>query len=237
MNRRWFIRVGTKTTPRKQSVIKAAKEGRLEQRHLDYVMLKYSNALFYPLELLLGKKWLGGLSLREFVDNCIKDALIRINEYDPQYHFRSFLTKKIVLPELSRQLSRAKKEREAVLEYMENKHNQQEFEINFRQEIAKEFVNEALRKLKSEDEVKYEVLVRRHFDKASYTKIYEELKRTYTLSITSEASVRKIYERAAKMLKHIFRQLVRSGKYVDDDLSFDRGLKRKLHEWTTKKGK
>ncbi|MEK7450010.1 MAG: hypothetical protein AAB019_11085 [Planctomycetota bacterium] len=49
MKRRWFIRVGTKTTPRNQSVIKAAKEDRLQQRHLDYVMLKYSNALFYPL--------------------------------------------------------------------------------------------------------------------------------------------------------------------------------------------
>ncbi|MDI6733586.1 MAG: hypothetical protein QME51_06750 [Planctomycetota bacterium] len=230
-----FLRVGTRTTPRKKSAIRAAREGRMQDRHLDYVMAKYHPALFYPLLNFLGTDKKFGFDLEQFVDDCIKDAFIRIKEYDEQYHFRSFLVKKIVWPTLSTTLRNLRKERDAIGEYLERRGAQKRFEMDYRNEVAKEFVDEALSILKQQDPVKYEVFYKRYFENMAFPKIYKALRQEYPLSITSVQQLWKHYERAKKELKHIFRELIRHKKYVDDDLPFDRGLKRKFHQVTTKK--
>jgi DNA-directed RNA polymerase specialized sigma24 family protein len=234
MGQRPFIRIGTRTTPRKKSAIKAAREGRMEKRHLDYVLTKYHPALFYPLLNMLGTEKKLGFDLAVFVDDCIEDAFIRIKEYDEQYRFRSFLIKKVVWPALSRALRASRKEHDAILEYLEEKEVKQRFEQDYRNEVAKEFVTEALLKLREQDPVKHQVFCKRYFEKLSFPEIYRKLKTEYPLSITSVQQLWKHYERAKKELKHIFRELIRNKQYVDDDLPFDQGLKRKFHQVTTK---
>lgn len=235
MGKRFFIRVGTRTTPRKQSVIKAAKEGRMEQRHLDYVMTKYRAALYISLETLLGRDRIGNILLSEFIDDCVKDAFVRINEYDPQYKFRTFLVNKIVWPAINKIRLEQKREKEAIANYFEWKHSKENFTGILSQATAKMFIDEGLKQLKEQEPLKYEVLYLHYFKKVPYKKIYEQLKDSVTMRVSSVDYAEKLYQRAVVKLKHLYRELIRNKKYVDNDLPFTAGLKRKFHEVTTKK--
>jgi DNA-directed RNA polymerase specialized sigma24 family protein len=235
MGKKFFIRVGTRTTPRKQSAIKAAKEGRMEQRHLDYVMAKYRAALYYPLDTLLGRNRIGKIPLDEFIEDCVKDAFVRINEYDPQYKFRTFLVNKIVWPALNKIRLENKRENEAINHYLDRDDAKEDFTGILSKAMAKIFIDEGLKQLKEQEPLKYEVLYLHYFKKLPYKAIYEELKDSVTMRVSSVDYAEKLYQRAVKQLKHLYRELVRNRKFVDNDLPFTAGLKRKLYEVTTEK--
>jgi hypothetical protein len=109
------------------------------------------------------------------------------------------------------------------------------FNLDYRNEVAKEFVREALLKLKEEEEISYEVFIRRWFEQKPYMEIYKELKDLYTLTITSEKACRQVYDRTFDKLKHLFRGITRQGKYVDKDLPFNKFILGKLRAETTKR--
>lgn len=230
-----FIRIGTRTTDRKKSAIRSARAGRMEKRHLDYMVLKYRMALFASLRDIFNREKIGPLDLGEFAEQCIADAFVRIKEYDERFKFRSFLVKKIVWPALSNALRADQKERKATLEYLKQRRIYQRLSRDYRTAVAKEFVNDAFKELQERFPLKYEVFYRREVEKLSYKEIFAELKTSVTLQVTSEAHARKLYERAKTELKHIFREFIRNNKYLDSDLPFADGLKKRLHEITTGK--
>ena len=75
MGRKWNIRIGTGTTPRKQSAIKAAREGRMLQRHWDYVKPIYLNALYTSLRIIMFQA-ITHRDVRQFVEECIEDVFV-----------------------------------------------------------------------------------------------------------------------------------------------------------------
>jgi hypothetical protein len=69
-----------------------------------------------------------------------------------------------------------------------------------------------LRKLKAEDETKYEVFCYREFEGWEYKDIADELKIT-------ESNARQIYNRVKKeILPELFSEISNSNKYIDKDL-------------------
>ncbi len=240
MGFRWTIRIGTATTPRKQSAMRAALIGTMLTRHYQYVQPIYQAALFWSLRNILPKS-MSKQDVIEFAEDRINDAFIRIKEYDelktvkPTYKFRSFLVKKIIFPALEKFYRKRRQEAKAVQEYSLAQRAAPKFEKDYRNQIAKEFVRDALLQLKREDEVKYEIFCRRHFEQKPFRAIYDELKDQYTLTITSEAATRVTYQRAMIKLKHLHRELIRKGKYVDKDLPFNKGVLARLRAETTKK--
>jgi len=238
MGDRWEIRIGTQTTPRKQSALRAALAGTMLTRHYQYIQPIYQSALFWRLKNILPASTPNN-DIIQFAEDRINDAFIRIKEYDElkkadsAYKFRSFLIKKILFPALEEFYRKRKQEREAVEEYFIASEAQKGFDLDYRNEVAKEFVREALLKLKEEDEIKYEVFVRRFFEQKLHREIYEELKEAYPLTITSEKACRQVYDRALDKLKHLFREVTRQGKYVDKDLPFNKFILNKLRAETT----
>lgn len=240
MGKRWEIRIGTQTTPRKQSAIRAALGGTMLTRHYQYVQPIYQSALFWSLKNILPASTPNN-EIIQFAEDRINDAFVRIKEYDelkksdPSYKFRSFLIKKILFPALEEFYRKRKQEREAVEEYFIAGEARKGFGLDYRNEVAKEFVREALLKLKEEEEISYEVFIRRYFELKPYREIYEELKDLYTLTITSEKACRQVYDRTFNKLKHLFREITRQGKYIDKDLPFNKYILSKLKAETTKK--
>ncbi len=244
MNKNFFIRIGTRTTTRKRSAIKAALEGRMETRHLDYVMLRYRYALLEPVkEFILAHYGPGkiiGFDPEEFALNCIKDAFIRIKEYDSKYRFRTFLVKKILLPALIHLVREARKEKKAIVAYLLEEKTvrklETKLETRLKYALTKELVFDALMKYKDEDPIKYEVFCMHYYEKMSGAKILEYLNRVYPqLAISTRDGVHKMYQRAEKGLKHTFREIVRTGRYIDKDLILSQDIMNRLRAETTKK--
>lgn len=243
MNKDFFLRIGTATTSRKKSAINAALEGRMETRHLDYVLLRYGYALTEPVrEFILTHYGTGkiiGFDPAEFALNCIKDAFVRIKEYDPQYRFRSFLVKKILLPALVTLVREARKEKEAIVNYLLEKETVRKLEENLETQVkyalTKELVFDALMKYKQDDPIKYEVFCMHYYEKMSWAEILEYLNRVYPqFKISTRDGVHKMYQRAEKELKHSFREIVRTGKYLDKDLILSKDIMNRLRAETTK---
>ncbi|MFH1231744.1 MAG: hypothetical protein V1709_09640, partial [Planctomycetota bacterium] len=183
MRKGLFIRVGTRTTTRKRSAIQAALEHRMLDRHLDYVFAKYHPALLYPIQEIIwehyGKGKIIGFNADEFVDDCIKDAFLRIKEYDPKYKFRTFLCKMIVIPALVNLLREAKKERDAILNYLAEKDTVRELEKDVRYGLTKQLFQDALMRYKNEEPIRYEVFCMHFYEKLSYPEIKKELEKLY----------------------------------------------------------
>lgn len=240
MGGKWHIRIGTRTTPRKQSAIRAALSGTMLTRHYNYVQPIYQSALFWSLRGILPKS-MSNQDVMRFAEDRINDAFVRIKEYDrlkkadPSYRFRSFLVKKIIFPALKEVFVKGKRDARAVEEHSRVQRGARIFEEDYKNEIAKEFVRDALLQLRKQDEIKYEVFCRRHFDQKPYKAIYQELKDQYTLTITSVDATRKTYQRAIPKLKHLFREIKRKGRYVDKDLPFNKGILARLRAETTRK--
>ncbi|MBI4711937.1 MAG: hypothetical protein HY762_01320 [Planctomycetes bacterium] len=243
MNKLFFLRIGTRTTTRKKSAIQAALDGRMQTRHLDDVMLRYRYALVEPVrEFILAHYGTGtiiGFDPEEFALNCVKDAFVRIKEYDPKYRFRSFLVKKILMPELLQLVREAKKEKDAIINYLQEKETVRKLEENLdtrvKYALTKELVFDTLMKYKQDDPIKYEVFCMRYYEKLAWPEILKEVKKSYpALVITSADGVRKMYDRAEKELKHTFREIIRTGKYLDRDLILSKGIMNRLRAETTK---
>lgn len=243
MNKSFFLRIGTATTSRKKSAINAALEGRMQTRHLDYVLLRYGYALTEPVrEFILTHYGTGkiiGFDPEEFALNCVKDAFVRIKEYDPQYRFRSFLVKKILLPALVTLVREAKKEQKAIVNYLLKKETVRKLEENLDTQVkyalTKELVFDALMKYKQDDPIKYEVFCMRYYEKLTWTEILSEVKKGYPqLEINSRHGVQNMYKRAETELKHLFRDIVHTGKYLDKDLILSKGIMNRLRAETTK---
>jgi hypothetical protein len=238
MAQRWNIRIGTRTTPRKKSAIDAAIEGRMQQRHYKYIQAKYLAALYNWLRDHLPKSF-SPQDISDFAERCVNDAFVRIKEFeakkkaDPDYKFRSFL--KGVVFKATQQEWRDKRPAFIDIEkHLAKNPFAHGFDTGLSNELAEEFVREALLTLKKEDEVSYEVFYRRFREELPYRDVYEQLKETYTLTITSEKACRQVYSRSIPKLKHIFRELTR-GKYVDKDLPFNKYILKKLRQDTTKR--
>ena len=244
MDKNFFIRIGTRTTTRKRSAIKAALEGRLETRHLDYVMLRYRYALLEPVkEFILAHYGPGkiiGFDPEEFALNCVKDAFIRIKEYDPKYRFRSFLVKKILLPALIHVIREARKEKEAITAYLLEQKTVRKLEENLdtrvKYALTKELIFDAMMKYKAEDPIKYEVFCMHFYEALSWAEILKYLNQTYPqLEISTREGVYKMYQRAEKELRHTFREMVRTSKYLDKDLILSKDIMNRLRAETTRK--
>ncbi|MFA5794760.1 MAG: hypothetical protein WC980_06815 [Candidatus Brocadiia bacterium] len=240
MLKNFFLRIGTATTSRKKSAIKAALDGRMQMRHLDYVMLRYRYALVGPIiayvQTHYGTGKIIGFDPEELALNCVKDAFVHIKEYDPKYRFRTFLAQKIVVPALAEVVRQAIKERGAITEYLLEKKAVDKFEDDLRYALTKELVFDALMKYKQDDPIKYEVFCVRYYEKLAWTEILSELKKGYPqLEMNTWQGVQNMYKRAETELKRLFRDIVRTGRYLDKDLRLSKDIMTRLRAETTKK--
>lgn len=235
MGRKWNIRIGTGTTPRKQSAIHAAREGRMLQRHWDYVKPIYLASLMRPLRDILPMA-IPSRDVEQFAEECIEDAFVRIKEFEEgKYKFRTFLVKKVIFPRMSEFLRSRKQRFEKLPDENElfTLTNQNHVITDFRYYAMKAFMQDAMRELKKDSEIQYEIILRRIVNNLSYKEIYDELKGQYTLTITSEAAVRVNYQRAATKLKHYLREIYKRGKYLDKELPLRKWFIERLRAETT----
>ncbi|MBI4834681.1 MAG: sigma-70 family RNA polymerase sigma factor [Planctomycetes bacterium] len=237
MGQRWQIRIGTRTTPRKQSAIKAAREGRMLTRHWDYVKPIYIASLYRPLQDILPRA-IPSNDLAQFAEECIEDAFVRIKEYEEgRYKFRTFLVQKVVFPRLA-EFIRGRKNRHDKLPDENELYSlarMNDFSGDFRYHALKQFVDEALRELKKDNEVQYEVVVRKIYRDMQQGEIYKELKDQYTLSLNSADAVKKANQRGLEKLKHYLREIYKRGKYVDKERPLQKWFLARLRAETTAK--
>jgi DNA-directed RNA polymerase specialized sigma24 family protein len=237
MSNRWWIRIATKTTPRKQLAIWKAKTGGLDTGSRDYMQNKYLPALYSALrQLMQPAPWFSNEDVRDFIQECVDDTFVRIKEYDSQFKFRTFLVNKIILPKLKTLLSETAKRKEAEKDYVRTKYSEikQKLPSAFRQNLLEGFIKDALRKLKEDDPIKYEVFCYRHYDELPYSEVIKKVKVLYP-EVSSEAYARQLYQRAEKELKHITREIYEGDPSLARKLPIGKGLKQALSKETTVK--
>jgi hypothetical protein len=174
--------------------------------------------------------------IAQFAEECIEDAFIRIKEFEEgKYKFRTFLVKKVIFPRMAEFLRSRKHQFKKLPDENElfKLSNQTYIANDFRYFTLKAFVQDGMRNLKKDNEVQYEIALRRIVNDLSYKEIYDELKGQYTLTLTSEAAVRVNYQRAIIKLKHYLRDIYKSGKLTDKDLKFSKGFIKRLRAETT----
>lgn len=217
MNKKRVFIIGTATTPKKQQAIRKAREGLLDTSSYEYAKSKWRSALFHPLRNRMHHDWWTDNDVWDFTDECINDAFNRIKEYNPEYRFRTFLVEIIIKPKLDKLYKTRKQKPNESISYNDDRFEEKPIELDeledeIKPNMEKELARDILRKLKAEDETKYEVFCYREFDNWEYKDIADELKIT-------ESNARQIYNRVKKgILPELFSKISNSNKYIDKDL-------------------
>lgn len=212
-----FFRIGTATTPRKQAAIAKAKSGLLDTSSYEYAKGKWRASLYNALRKAIPSKWFTDEDVWDFAEDCVDDAFVRIKEYDEKHRFRDFLVNKIVLPAYEELLRKHRQQIEGQKGYVANLPkrvhiNARNLVDDIKPSMEAELAKDVLRKLKAQDEMKYEVFCYKEFSGWEYKDIADEWS-------ISEANARQIYGRVKKeIIPELFDQISRSNKYIDKDL-------------------
>ena len=218
-----FFPIGTSTTPRKQHAIRKAREGQLDTSSYEYAKSKWRSALFPPLRHRMRADWWRDNDVWDFADECINDAFNKIKEYNPEHKFRTFLAEIIIKPKLSKLYKTKKQKPDESISYNDDQYEEKpvepdDLEDEIKPNMEKELAEDVLRKLKAEDETKYEVFCYREFEGWEYKNIADELKIT-------ESNARQIYNRVKKeILPELFSQISNNNKYIDKDLKIRQSI-------------
>ncbi|MEK7309221.1 MAG: sigma-70 family RNA polymerase sigma factor [Planctomycetota bacterium] len=212
-----FFPIGTATTPRKQAAIAKVKSGLLDTSSYEYAKGKWRASLFNALRKAIPSKWFNNEDVWDFAEECVDDAFTRIKEYDEKHRFRDFLVAKIVLPAYEELLRKHRQRLAGEKSYTENQPKKVHISAknlidDIKPSMERELAKDVLRKLKAEDEMKYEVFCYREFDEWEYKDIADEWG-------ISEANARQIYGRVKKeIIPELFDRISQSNKYLDKDL-------------------
>jgi DNA-directed RNA polymerase specialized sigma24 family protein len=239
MGMKWWIRIRTATTTKKQLAIWKAQTGQLDTASLEYMQERYEKSLFWQIKEIFRSQGLPNVldeDVRDICRDSVNDAFVYIKEYQTHKKFRTFLVTKVKY-NLGKAIDEWKKRKAGEREYIERlesarKGIKQKLWSGFHKHLAAEFIKDALKRLKIEDRPKYEVFCYWYYEKLPYSEIVQKLKPLYP-EVSSEVNARQMCTRAKKELKHITREIYKGDPDLARKLPFSKGLKNALGKETT----